>query len=125
MLQFALEYCKMHNKFNSGQLVPQSKSEACPKYAPRIGIPDFGYEKAGRSSLSLKSYHGERRGSLEDVYLLVLLATGGKMTPKLTTTNAEIYAKLVAGIENGNHDNHEIMTENTQERAKIFNHEKM
>jgi hypothetical protein len=47
------------------------------------------------------------------------------MTPKLTTKNVEIYAKLVAGIENDNHDDHKIMTENTQENAKIFNHEKM
>lgn len=43
------------------------------------------------------------------------------MTPKLTTKNGEIYAKLVAGIGNDNRDNHEIMREN----AKIFNHDKM
>jgi hypothetical protein len=42
------------------------------------------------------------------------LATRGRNTPKLTTKMGK-YAKLIAGTENDEHDNHEIIkTENTQ-----------
>jgi hypothetical protein len=55
---------------------------------------------------------------LAEVCLLILLATRGRNTPKLTTKMGK-YAKLVAGTENDKHDNHEIIKiENTQGNAK-------
>jgi hypothetical protein len=48
-----------------------------------LGIPDFRNEKAGQSYRSLKSYHGEKGGGeLAEVWLLILLATRGRNTPK-------------------------------------------
>jgi hypothetical protein len=56
---------------------------------------------------------------LAEVCLLILLARRGRNTPKLTTKNGKILAKLVAGTENDKHDNHTIIKiENTQENAE-------
>jgi hypothetical protein len=53
-----------------------------------------------------------------EVCLLILLATRGRNTPKLTTKMRK-YAKLVAGTENDKHGNREIIkVENTQENAE-------
>jgi hypothetical protein len=50
---------------------------------------------------------------LAEVCLFILLATRGRNTPTFSTKMGK-YAKLVAGTENGKHDNHEIIKiENT------------